>query len=243
MILKLKEIISSGKIGRIVNLSAVASSVRRSMDKWPENMKYYLDMSSGGNKFYIHFWHFLDSFMYVMGDIVHHQSILKTQYKTVQITGEGDKITDPKYPKSSPDHILLQGISDRGTVFSMSFHSPKSSADEKDIQWYISGTQGEIMVTAPAAWTLHDQGPEIRFRDGDQPIIAVDFQEFRIPVAEKVPSIVVKVASMYNAFAQSDTSRFATFDSDVKTHRVLEAIKRTAFIVRKKIEISVLAWI
>ncbi|KAK6446815.1 hypothetical protein ACSS6W_011080 [Trichoderma asperelloides] len=230
MIQKLKEIVSSGKIGRIINSSVVASSVRRSMDKWPENMKYYLDMSSGGNEFYIHFGHFLDSFIYVMGDIVHHQSILKTQYKTVQITGKGDKITDPKYPKSSPDHILLQGITDSGTVFSMSFRSPKSSADEKDIRWYISGTQGEIMVTAPAAWTLHDREPEIRLRIGDQPIIAVDFQEFRIPVAEKVPSIAVNVASMYNAFAQGDTSRYATFDSAVKTHRLLEDIKRTAFI-------------
>lgn len=57
MMQKLKEIISSNKIGRVLSSSVVACSLSRSVDVWPESLKSYLDMESGGNEFTIIFGH------------------------------------------------------------------------------------------------------------------------------------------------------------------------------------------
>lgn len=54
---KLKELISSNKIGRVISSSVVACSLNRSVDVWPESLKSYLDIESGGNEFTIVFGH------------------------------------------------------------------------------------------------------------------------------------------------------------------------------------------
>lgn len=55
LVVKVKNIVDSGTIGKVVNSSAwVASSV---LDAWPEDVKYYLDLKSGGNQLFIWFGH------------------------------------------------------------------------------------------------------------------------------------------------------------------------------------------
>lgn len=55
--LKLKNIVASGQIGRILSSNVLASSSQLGMDTWPQDGLYYLDMNSGGNEFYIIFGH------------------------------------------------------------------------------------------------------------------------------------------------------------------------------------------
>jgi predicted dehydrogenase len=57
MIQKLKEIIVSNQIGQVLNSSVVVRTARHFVDVWPEKMKNYLDMSSGGNGFTIYLGH------------------------------------------------------------------------------------------------------------------------------------------------------------------------------------------
>lgn len=47
MIQKLKEILASGQIGRVLSSTVVASSSKLSTETWAEDLKYYLDISSG----------------------------------------------------------------------------------------------------------------------------------------------------------------------------------------------------
>lgn len=54
---KLKELIASNKIGRVISSSVVACSLNRAVDVWPENLKSYLDIESPGNEFTIVFGH------------------------------------------------------------------------------------------------------------------------------------------------------------------------------------------
>ncbi|KAH8121911.1 hypothetical protein ACSS6W_010936 [Trichoderma asperelloides] len=229
MMQKLKEIIASNKIGRVLSSSVVACSLSRSVDVWPESLKSYLDMESGGNEFTIIFGHFLDSFVHVLGDLSHIQSIFKTGYKTVQLTGPDSNIVDPAYVKTSPDQILVQGITSSGAVASLSFRKPRYNGDEHDLRWYISGTEGEIMVTGPSTWSIVDKDAEIRIKNGDGPIEVVDFQSYRLPAAETLSPMAANVHSMYNAFAKGDTTKYATFESAANTHRILDDIKKAAY--------------
>lgn len=57
MIRKVKDIIASGRIGRVVSSSLAFCSTRHFLDPWPENMAYLLDNSSGGNEYTIMFGH------------------------------------------------------------------------------------------------------------------------------------------------------------------------------------------
>lgn len=54
---KLKEILASGQIGRVLSSTVVISLHKFSTDIWPEGMTFYLDISSGGNEFTISFGH------------------------------------------------------------------------------------------------------------------------------------------------------------------------------------------
>ncbi|KAK1238956.1 hypothetical protein MKX08_006017 [Trichoderma sp. CBMAI-0020] len=250
---KLKELIASNKIGRVISSSVVACTLNRSVDVWPESLKSYLDIESGGNEFTIVFGHFLDSFVNVLGDLSHIQSIFKTGYKTVKLTGSdqsrvqeaasketasmavqstgpGNNIVDPAYVKTSPDQIFVQGVTSSGAVASIAFRKPRHHGDEHDLRWYISGTEGEIMVTSPASWSIADKDAEIRIRNGDGPFEVVDFQSYRLPAAETLSPIAANTHSMYDAFAKGDTARYATFESAANTHRILDEIRKAAYI-------------
>jgi predicted dehydrogenase len=55
LIVKLKDIVESGTIGKVVNSSAwIASSMP---EQWPEGAEYYLDHKSGGNEYFIWLGH------------------------------------------------------------------------------------------------------------------------------------------------------------------------------------------
>lgn len=57
IVVKLKEIISSGQIGDVISSTVVISWSRFQTDTWADDVKYYLDMESGGNEFTITFGH------------------------------------------------------------------------------------------------------------------------------------------------------------------------------------------
>ncbi len=57
LVLKIKELVGAGKIGRVVSATVVASSALLSNAAWPQGAEYYLDMNSGGNEFFIYFGH------------------------------------------------------------------------------------------------------------------------------------------------------------------------------------------
>jgi hypothetical protein len=172
----------------------------------------------------------IDSFTQVLGDLSHVQSILKTHYKNVQLTGPDNEIIDPAYTKSAPDQMLVQGITSSGAVASFSFRNAKCTADEHDMRWYISGTEGEILITGPSTWSILDKQLEVRLKTGDGPFEIVDFQSYRLPAAETITPMAANVLSMYDAFARGDTTKYATFESAAKTHELLDRIRKTAFI-------------
>jgi predicted dehydrogenase len=54
---KIKELVSSGKIGKVVSSTAVATTAMFPADVWMAGAEYYLDFKSGGNEYHILFAH------------------------------------------------------------------------------------------------------------------------------------------------------------------------------------------
>ncbi|KAJ6439467.1 oxidoreductase [Purpureocillium lavendulum] len=226
---KLKEIVSSGKLGQIISSTVVASTSRISTEVWPEDLKYYLDVSSGGNEFTIAF--VLDTFIAVLGDLTDTQAILKTQYKKTRLVTSNGSVVDPEFHKTAPDHILLQGVTEQGAVASFTFRKPKDAVDDTTFRWIISGTEGEVLITGNEWWQMMDKELHLQVKIGTEPTQTVDFGSYRIPAAEKVGTVAANVASVYDAFAKGDTAKYATFESAAKTHRTLERIRKGAIVL------------
>ncbi|KAI0419248.1 oxidoreductase [Xylaria grammica] len=228
LVVKVKEIVESGRIGQVTNSSVWISSGVLPYGSWTEGAQYYLDFKSGGNNFFIYFGHFLDSFTHVLGDFAELQAIMKSTVSSIAIFDTKGVLINPAHPKTSPDQILVQGTLESGAVASISVRKPKAEIDGASFRWIISGTEGEAEVIIPRShWQFGEVKRTLKLKIGENETQNVDFlygDEFE----SKVPAIAANVARQYRAFAKGDTETFATFESALKTHRLLDRITRAA---------------
>lgn len=165
----------------------------------------------------------LDSFTDVLGDFAELQSTLKNFYPTLPIKDADGKVKDAAYPKTSPDHIVVHGTLRSGAVVSLSYRTVKSAVDGIGVNWLISGTKGEIQVTTSEShWQMSDPKRKLRLKIGNEETVEVDFSQ------EEGNSnrFAINVAAQYEAFARGDEAHYATFESALKTHLLLEDIVR-----------------
>lgn len=240
---KLKEIIFGGQIGRVLSSTVVMTSTRTT-ETWDASVRYYLDVSSGGNEFIIAFGHcklarpkcprrkrltltgtVLDTFIQVIGDIPHPQAILETKYPLSKLVDADGTIVDPAFPKTSPDHILVQGIAGDGVVSSFVFRKSREPVDGTGIRWIITGTNGEVCITGPDGWQMLDKELQVELKVVGEAAQIIDVNSHRAPAVETLPSVAANVASMYAAFAKRNESEYATFESAARTHGLLDRIK------------------
>ncbi|KAI1276030.1 oxidoreductase [Xylaria sp. FL0933] len=228
LIVKAKEIVEAGQIGKVVNSSAWVSSGVLPYDSWFERGEYFLNHKSGGTLFTIYLGHFLDSFTHVLGDFAELQAILKSTISSIKIFNSKGVLVNPACPKTSPDQALIQGTLESGAVVSISARKPRADVDDVSFRWVISGTEGEIEIVIPQShWQFGEPKRTLRVRIGDNPTRNVDFlagDEFE----SKVPAIAANLARQYRAFAKGDLKTVATFESSLKTHRLLDRIIRAA---------------
>ncbi|KAI1754064.1 oxidoreductase [Xylaria castorea] len=233
LILKTKEIVKSGKIGKVLSSSAWISSSIYGMDAWMEGAEYYLDHKSGGNVFFIYFGHFLDSFIHVLGDFTELQAIMKKTIEEVPVFSSQGKLVNPAYPKTSPDQVLVQGVLESDAVASIQVRKPKNEVDSVGFRWLISGTEGELEIIFPhtemsSNWQFGDPKRTLRLRVGNDEAQNVDFlanDEFE----GKVPMLAANVARQYRAFAKGgEQEAVATFESALRSHRLLDRIIKAA---------------
>ncbi|KAI0404388.1 oxidoreductase [Xylaria palmicola] len=228
LVVKLKEIITSGQIGKVISSSVMISSSVLGIGSWFERGEYFLEHKSGGTMFFIFFGHFLDSFIHVLGDFTEVQAILKSTFSSVPILNEEGVLVNPGYPKTSPDQVLVQGVLEGDAVASIALRNPKGDVDGLSFRWIISGTEGEIEVTIPQSlWEYAPPERALKLRIGKNEVQDVDFlsgDKFE----GTMPSTATNVARQYRAFAKGDTESVATFESALKTHHLLDRIIRAA---------------
>ena len=141
------------------------------------------------------------------------------------------QVINAEYPKTAPDHILVQGVTEKGVLASLTYRRSTGTVDGVGIRWVIAGTKGEISISAPDAWQMADKAIQLQVKIAGEPVHTPSVDSYRVDAADKVPEIAVNVVSMYAGFAKSDRTKYATFESAVKTHRLLDRIRSAAKIV------------
>ncbi|KAJ8115956.1 hypothetical protein ONZ43_g4547 [Nemania bipapillata] len=228
LVARVKNIIESGQIGKVVSSSAWVSTSVLSYNTWMEKGEYFLDHKSGGNLFFIYFGHFLDSFVHVLGDFTELQAIMKNTVPEVSIYSAEGVLVNPAYPKTSADHILVQGVLESGTVASLTVRTVRDEVDGVSFRWIISGTEGEMEVIIPHGhWQFSEPKRTLKLKIGKNEVQNVDFQSSDEVIAA-LPTIGTNIARQYRAFAKGDTDIVASFQSALKTHRLLDRILKAA---------------
>lgn len=166
----------------------------------------------------------LDTFVNVLGDLANPQAVLKIHYPKAKLVNDKGEVVNPEFRKTSPDHILLQGITQDGIVSSFAFRKSTEPIDETGIRWIITGTNGEVSITGPDKWQMLDQELQLQVKIFGDRAQTVNVSSYRVPAALKVTPIAANIASLYAAFAKGEESKYATFDSAAKTHRLLDRI-------------------
>ena len=172
----------------------------------------------------------LDSFINILGDFEDVHGILKSFNKTIPVFNNKGELVNPAYPKTAPDHILVQGTLTSGAVASIIFRKPKAAVDDIGFRWIITGTKGEIEVTTKEThWQMADPSFKLRVKVGKEPEAReVDFKDDADARFSGLEAIALNTARSYAAFAEGDESRYATFESALKTHRLLNRIAESA---------------
>jgi predicted dehydrogenase len=172
----------------------------------------------------------LDSFIDVLGGFEDLHGILKTYGKTVPVFNTKGEVVDAAYPRTSPDHILVQGTLSSGAVASITFRKPLSAVDNTGFRWLITGTKGEIEVTTKETmWQMADPSMKLRVKVGrEDDAREVDYKDDVDDRFSSLDVVALNTARLYAAFAKGDDLHYATFESALETHRLLQRIAESA---------------
>jgi predicted dehydrogenase len=166
----------------------------------------------------------------VLGDFNQVHGLLKSHYTRVPVIDVSNgQVIDPAHPKTSPDHIFVHGTLEGDAVASIAFRKPRSAADNTGFRWYITGTDGEIVITVPEEhWQFGlGEGTSLKLKVGKaEQAENVEWMSGSSP-GDKVPSPGTNTARLYESFAKGKGVE-ATFESALKTHLLLERIAKSA---------------
>ncbi|KAL7625883.1 hypothetical protein AAE478_005107 [Parahypoxylon ruwenzoriense] len=193
VLLKLKEILRSGRIGRVLSsdIHAFGDLLRR--DSLPEGLTYFTDRDVAGNPITIAYAHTIYYVHEVLGEFASFQSRMQIQRRTVKIGNkDGSYIGETR--TDVPDLLAGMGIT---------YRSGQQFKGTPGFVWTINGEVGEIMITANGAYVHSDsyQEPiEIRIHGhATDEVVDVpwDWEDWR----KELPHRARIVAVLYERFA------------------------------------------
>ncbi|KAJ2969757.1 hypothetical protein NQ176_g8505 [Zarea fungicola] len=163
-------------------------------------------MKSGANEYHVFFGHSLIAFTHVLGDFTSTQSILKLHYPVASIMDYNTKtVIDAAHPKTSPDHILVQGELESGA--------------------------GEIELTIPeGSIQMGQAGRALRMRVGREgELREVEWESPDEPdYIKDIPFPGTNSARLFEEFAKGGASAYADFEQGLKSKKLLDKIVKDA---------------
>ncbi|KAI0508980.1 oxidoreductase family protein [Xylaria bambusicola] len=161
--LKLKDVLRSGRIGRVLSSDVRTYANLGRRDSVSESVSYFTQRSIGGNHVTIAFAHTIDYVHDVLGEFDGFQSRMQIQRPVLKIRDSNGVTTDQEIRSDVPDLVAVHGklakgkadIADNATL-SFTFRSGHQFKGTPGFIWTINGEKGEIMVTANGAYVHSD---------------------------------------------------------------------------------------
>ncbi|CAF2482959.1 unnamed protein product [Rotaria sp. Silwood2] len=211
---KMKEIISSGKLGKVLSTHLYAGGAA-----WGaainEGNTYLADIENGANMITILGGHLLDAMCYILGEFESLTATTHNSRDTIEVQDEkGNKIRD--VPLTSHDQMSVSGVLTSGAYASV--HLRGGSYKGTNLLWEIEGTHGELQVRGPNGHLQLSFPTLYASFDGEDMIeIALNDKQ----------ATHVNVGKAYDEFAK-EGGLYPTWEDAVIRHRMIEAIYRSA---------------
>jgi predicted dehydrogenase len=182
IVLKLKEILQSGRIGKVLSSSFSGYSSLLERDKLPEGLGYFADRKVGGNMLTIAYAHTIDYVHEVLGDWTllspERDGNTKADFQThmavsrpkISIIDPHSKSTVKETQSDVPDFLSIQGTVSSGAILTGTFRNGKPFKGTPAFVWSINGELGEILVTSPSGPYIfsgdsYGERPQIQIHD------------------------------------------------------------------------------
>ncbi|KAK3315930.1 hypothetical protein B0H66DRAFT_273721 [Apodospora peruviana] len=231
--LKVREIIESGRIGKV--LSSECRGYGGTIDRQavPEGLKYFYVREVGGNPFTIRIGHTFDFLQSVLGEA----SPVKGHFQVQRPEG---KVFDPvtRAPLETinsdvPDLVIITGtlaeseFVQKNATIHLSYRRGQTFPGEPELVWNVNGEKGEIRVTSPSSAALQvlpgSEMPVIEVHDFETgKVDKVDWEHGWQDWQEGLDMRSRNVGALYEAFAEG--GKYPTFEDALKRHEQLEGL-------------------
>ncbi|KZL84057.1 oxidoreductase family protein [Colletotrichum incanum] len=161
VVLKIKEVVDSGRIGKVLGSDVEAYGNLLPRDELPEGLAYFAEKKVGGNPVTIAFAHMIDYVHHVLGEFSDDgrafESRLQIQRPEVKVLGDG---TGRRVRSDVPDFIALHGPlrgrnAVEGATLAVRFRNGPPFKGRPAFVWRIVGEKGEVEVESPSGPYLH----------------------------------------------------------------------------------------
>jgi predicted dehydrogenase len=225
---KVKQIIESGKIGRVLSTSITCNSYNFGQSDM-ESIAYLSDIATGGNMATIHFSHQFDCITQALGPLSTFTSTAAitrpvTQLRTTPLTLGPDSTATfvGSVPRTTPDLIMLQGKLASGAFISYYLRGGAPVPDTPGLVWSVYGEKGEIRLTTNGS-NLHIGAPSDAIVVHDQHTNTVESVPLDTDKWDELPFPARNVARVYEAFAE-DKGGYGTWDDSIERHKFVEEV-------------------
>lgn len=157
-VLKLKELVVSGRVGRVLSSEARVFANILPRDALPEGLAYFADRSVGGSPLTITYGHVIDFVHEVLGEWEGGKpaSTMQIQRPRLQIRC-GDGVTTRTVESDVPDLLAIHGKLApggknvvEGASLAVNFRLGPPFKGQPAFVWSINGEKGEILLTSPS---------------------------------------------------------------------------------------------
>ncbi|KAM0123811.1 hypothetical protein ACHAP3_010839 [Botrytis cinerea] len=224
VIRKIKQIIDSGTIGRLLS-SSVVGSLGHGGATEPKPTSFFLDRETGGNLMSIHGAHALEYIIAALGDFTTFKGAcaIRRPFKDIVDPRNGNQVLEKAVRNTVPDHLLIHGtVLPSQAVVAIIFTGGDGIPGLPILDWRIQGEYGWLRLTS-SSMALNVGSPDTKLElydaSGKAREIAPDEDQW-----SKLPLPAQNIARLYEAFRKKDW--YPDLDYAIKRHELIETMWR-----------------
>jgi len=215
---KVKEILSSGKIGAIRSSQLIALFPQELKGWGPKILKssiYANTRANGATGLHIGGGHILDTFQTVLGKFTNVSATAFNVYNKPEIVDDAGNPTGETIDADNLDFIAFSGVLASGALASVTLRTGlKSTPGRSQFVWEIDGEEGSIRIDSP----------DVAFINVREPNLYVNGERVEVEAGE----LLSNITRQFEEYAKGEAGNYATLEDAVKLHELLDAIERSA---------------
>jgi len=227
-ILKAKEIVESGKLGKILGTTMFGHGFI-SNGIVLESFLYGLPVEAGANLLTIPFGHAVDALCYVLNtELKDISATLTNNYSEIMLVDSDYKPIEPK-KKTAHDFVSVNATLTNGGGNVSVTYAPGLSRTGRDFCWEIIGSEGTLILEGGPKLGGHVQmsQPTVKLATGK----GMGQDKLEDVEVEKADDLSFNVGKAWDAWSGAGLDKgysVTTFEEAVVRHEMIEAIYRSA---------------